>query len=180
MSEELSSGLKVAFAGARYPQLIGFIEDVANFGLWLKEVFRFDKADFEEVKEYISRKFEELEAKVDEEEKERIKAELEVAEDEEVRKELEERLKELKEKEKAELQKAFSDVIVKVVKKAGKYIKASKYKEIYKEVKTEDGEKEPEKSIWKIVLEDKEKKKLVLVITAKVIEPEPVSVGDRK
>ena len=135
MLDELSSGLKVAFAGARYPQLVGFIEDVTNFGLWLQEVFKFDKADFEELKEYISRKFEELEAKIDEEEKERIKAELEVAEDEEVRKKLEERLKELEEKEKEELQKAFGDVVVKVVKKAGKYIKASKYKESYKEVK---------------------------------------------
>ncbi|WP_324735317.1 hypothetical protein VFC49_09230 [Thermococcus sp. SY098] len=125
MFGELVNGVKMAFTGIRYPQLISFIEDVINFGLWLQEVFKVDKADFEEIKDYISKKFEELEQKGDE------------ISDE-------------------ELQKALGDIVLKVMKKAGKYIKASKYDE--------------EKNILKVVLQDKEKKKLVLVITAKVVE----------
>jgi len=123
MFDELVNGVKMAFTGIRYPQLIGFVEDVTNFGLWLQENFKIKKGDFEELKEYISKKFEELEKKEEE------------LSDE-------------------ELQKAFGDVLLKVMKKAGKYIKASKYDE--------------EKNVFKVVLQDEDMKKLVLVITAKV------------
>ncbi|ALM76477.1 hypothetical protein [Thermococcus barophilus] len=125
MFGELVNGVKMAFTGIRYPQLISFVEDVMNFALWFQEVFRFDKADFDEIKEYIQRKFEELEQRGDE------------ISDEEI-------------------QKALGDVVLKVMKKAGKYVKASKYDE--------------EKNVLKVVLQDKEKRKLVLVITAKVVE----------
>lgn len=125
MFGELVNGVKMAFTGIRYPQLISFIEDVMNFGLWFGEKFKVEKKDFEELKDYIQKRFEELEQKGDE------------ISDEEI-------------------QKALGDIVLKVMKKAGKYIKASKYDE--------------EKNILKIVLQDKEKKKLVLVITAKVVE----------
>lgn len=125
MFGELVNGVKMAFTGIRYPQLISFIEDIMNFGLWFGEKFKVEKKDFEELKDYIQKRFEELEQKGDE------------ISDEEI-------------------QKALGDIVLKVMKKAGKYIKASKYDE--------------EKNILKIVLQDKEKKKLVLVITAKVVE----------
>ena len=125
MFGELVNGVKMAFTGIRYPQLISFVEDVMNFGLWFGEKFKVEKKDFEELKDYIQKRFEELEQKGDE------------ISDEEI-------------------QKALGDIVLKVMKKAGKYIKASKYDE--------------EKNILKIVLQDKEKKKLVLVITAKVVE----------
>lgn len=123
MFGELANGVKMAFIGVKYPQLIGFVEDVVNFGLWLQENFKIEKEEFEELKEYISKKFEELEKKEEE------------LSDE-------------------ELQKAFGDIVLKAMKKAGKYIKASKYDE----------------GLFKVVLLDKEGKKLILAIKAKVVE----------
>ncbi|HIE54640.1 MAG TPA: hypothetical protein EYP90_05590 [Chromatiaceae bacterium] len=125
MFGELVNGVRMAFTGVRYPQLISFIEDVMNFGLWFGEKFKVEKKDFEELKDYIQKRFEELEQRGDE------------VGDEEIRK-------------------ALGDIVLKVMKKAGKYVKASKYDE--------------EKNILKVVLQDKEKRKLVLVITAKVVE----------